>query len=81
MSNEEIIARLSEVVSLDYKWPDIPKGWQLVFIVYPDRSVEMDLLHIVSCQFWKVLKQRRYFHLSCRGHFGSTFFQIHPWPR
>ncbi|EKF9501228.1 hypothetical protein ACPF3S_003168 [Vibrio cholerae] len=56
--NQEILTveivsqRLKEVVSPDYVWPEMPTGWQLEFIVYPDGEVNMDFLHPVSCVFW-----------------------------
>ncbi|MFA0809460.1 hypothetical protein [Microbulbifer epialgicus] len=52
METEEIIGRLSQAVRPDYQWPEIPAGWQLEFILYPDGELDMDLLHLVSARFW-----------------------------
>ena len=52
MDSEEIIKRLSEVVTHDYVWPEVPAGWELTFIFYPDGFLDMDLLHPVSGRFW-----------------------------
>ena len=48
----EVKEKLASVVSESFEWPEIPKGWQLEFIVYPDGEVNMDLLHPVSGVFW-----------------------------
>ena len=48
---DDVKARLEGIVQPDYLWPDIPKGWQLEFIVYPDGFVRTDLLHPVSGTF------------------------------
>ncbi|MEJ6534131.1 hypothetical protein [Pseudoalteromonas lipolytica] len=48
----EVKQKLASVVSESFVWPEIPKGWQLEFIVYPDGEVNMDLLHPVSGMFW-----------------------------
>lgn len=44
--------RLKDFVSPEYAWPELPTGWQLKFIVFPDGEVNMDFLHPVSCAFW-----------------------------
>lgn len=49
---EVVSCRLKEVISPKYTWPEIPTGWQLKFIVFPDGEVNMDFLHPVSCVFW-----------------------------
>lgn len=48
----EVKEKLVSVVSENFEWPEIPKGWQLEFIVYPNGEVDMDLLHPVSGVFW-----------------------------
>lgn len=48
----EVKEKLASVVSDGYEWPEIPQGWQIEFIVYPDGEVNMDFLHPVSCVFW-----------------------------
>lgn len=53
MLTVEVVSQLlKEVVSPDYVWPEIPTGWQLEFIVYPEGKVDIDFLHLVSCTFW-----------------------------
>ncbi len=49
---DDVISNLVGVVEPHYQWPDIPKGWQLEFIVYPDGYVRMEMLHPVSGVFW-----------------------------
>lgn len=51
-SLDQIKASLSDVVKPEFKWPEIPLGWQLEFIVYSNEDVDMDLLHPVSGVFW-----------------------------
>lgn len=48
---EDVKAKLVGVVKPEFKWPEIPSGWQLEFIAYPDATVDMDLLHPVSGSF------------------------------
>jgi len=52
MELQEVKIALKEVVKPDYEWPKIPLGWQLEFIAYSDKDVDMDLLHPVSGVFW-----------------------------
>ena len=49
---EIVSRRLAEFVSPDYKWPAMPPGWQVEFVIYPDGEINMDFLHPVSCAFW-----------------------------
>ncbi len=49
---EYVVSQLKDFIHPDYHWPDIPKGWQLEFIVYPDGEVNMDFLHPITCCFW-----------------------------
>ena len=48
MNIHEISSRLHDVISPNYRWPIVPSGWQMEFIVYPDGVVIMDILHPVS---------------------------------
>lgn len=43
---------LAPLLADSYKWPEVPAGWQLEFIAYPDGTLEMDILHPVSGRFW-----------------------------
>jgi hypothetical protein len=52
MRLEEVIERLKGVVKPEFKWPEIPAGWQLEFIAFSNSDVAMDLLHPVSGTFW-----------------------------
>lgn len=49
---EIVSARLAKFVSLTYKWPELPSGCTLEFIVYPDGKIYMDFYHPASCKFW-----------------------------
>lgn len=37
--------RLKGIIPEDYKWPNVPEGYQLEFIVHPDGTLIMDLLN------------------------------------
>lgn len=52
MEINDVKSKLSEIVSPDYKWPEVPLGWQLEFIAYSNTEVDLDLLHPVSGVFW-----------------------------
>lgn len=44
--------RIGHLLSDKYTWVDLPDGWQVEFIVFPDESVQIDYLHPVSGKFW-----------------------------
>lgn len=40
-------------VDRNYQWPTPPDpSWTLMVCVYPDRSIDLDLAHLVSRRFW-----------------------------
>lgn len=45
---EAVTGRLKGVICPDYQWPEVPAGWQLEFVAYPDGFVIMDVLHPIS---------------------------------
>lgn len=49
---EKAASLLKGLISEGYLWPEVPAGWDLVFIAHPDGAVEMDFAHPVSRSFW-----------------------------
>ena len=49
---EDVKQKLKKTVRSDFLWPEVPQGWQLEFIAYPNGEVEMDFLHPISGVFW-----------------------------
>jgi len=52
MELQEVKIALKEVVKPDYEWPKIPLGWQLEFIAYSDKDVDMALFASVKNKKW-----------------------------
>lgn len=60
-------------VDRNYQWPTPPDpSWALMVCVYPDRSIDLDLVHSVSRRFWS--EDNNFFELP-NHHFSAYWYE------